>query len=55
MFDQPYNRDLDGFRASTWEEVEAIVMELAAQKAAVQPQFPGFDAGAERLDRRRGQ
>ena len=53
IFDQPYNRKLDGLRAGDWAEVEALVEELAAQKGAVQPQLPGIDAGADRLDRRR--
>ncbi len=53
VFDQPYNTDLDGYRAHTWTEVEELVMELVAAKQGVQPQLPGFDAGAERLDRRR--
>jgi 5'(3')-deoxyribonucleotidase len=53
IFDQPYNRALDGLRARDWQEVEALVEELAAQKGAVQPQLPGIDAGADRLDRRR--
>jgi hypothetical protein len=53
VFDQPYNRELAGPRATTWDEVEEIVLALAAQRGAVQPQFPGFDAGADRLTRRR--
>lgn len=52
VFDQPYNRDVSGPRASNWGEVESIVMDLMAAKGAVQPQFPGFDAGADRLVRR---
>lgn len=55
VFDQPYNRHLPGPRARTWEEVEEMVYELAARKSAgVQTQLPGFDAGADRLDRNRG-
>lgn len=53
VFDQPYNQELDGPRARSWAEVEDLVMDLAASRGAVQPQFPGLDAGAERLDRRR--
>ncbi len=53
IFDQPYNRELDGYRAEDWGEVEELVAALAARKGAVQPQLPGLDAGAERLDRRR--
>lgn len=52
VFDQPYNRDLPGPRAADWGEVEDVVMEIASQTRAVQPQFPGFDAGADRLQRR---
>jgi 5'(3')-deoxyribonucleotidase len=55
VFDQPYNRDLDGPRAATWSEVEEIVEQLAAAKGkALQRQLPGFDAGADRIERRRG-
>jgi 5'-nucleotidase len=53
VYDQPYNRDLPGPRAGTWAELEEQVLELAAGTGGVQPQLPGFDAGAERLDRRR--
>jgi 5'(3')-deoxyribonucleotidase len=55
VFDQPYNRHLDGPRARTWHEVEEIVEQLAADKGkGLQRQLPGFDAGADRIDRRRG-
>lgn len=53
VFDQPYNQDLDGPRAATWNEVEDIVVHLMAERAPVQHQLPGLDAGADRLDRRR--
>ncbi len=53
IFDQPYNHDLGGRRARDWGEVEAQVIALAAESAAVQPQLPGMDAGADRLDRRK--
>ena len=53
VFDQPYNADLPGPRARGWAEVEELVAELAAAKRAIQLQFPGIDAGADRLDRRR--
>lgn len=52
VFDQPYNRQLKGLRAKTWLEVEEIVLDLASQTSAVQPQLPGIDAGADRLVRR---
>ncbi len=56
VFDQPYNRDLDGPRAVGWLELEDMVMELAADRlGSLQPQLPGVDAGSARLDRyRRG-
>jgi 5'-nucleotidase len=54
VFDQPYNRDLDGPRAMNWREVEEIIERLSAEKGkALQRQLPGFDAGADRIDRRR--
>lgn len=54
VFDQPYNRDIDGLRASDWTAVEEIVMDRAATRlGAMQPQLPGVDAGADRLDRNR--
>lgn len=54
IFDQPYNRDLDGLRAHTWDEVEAIVYDLMADAGVVaEPVLPGFDPDAERLDRRK--
>ncbi|MCX6525312.1 MAG: hypothetical protein NTX58_11230 [Actinobacteria bacterium] len=52
VFDQPYNRDLDGLRASNWVEVEAIVSELATEKVgSFANQLPGVDAGSDRLGR----
>lgn len=51
VFDQPYNRDLDGPRASTWEEVEELVLDFASRKVMIQPQFKGVDAGGDRLER----
>ena len=54
VFDQPYNRHLDGYRAVDWAEVEALVAEfIAASGGAFAGQFPGVDAGADRLDRRK--
>lgn len=54
VFDQPYNRDLDGPRARTWAEVEVLVAELvAASGRSFEGQLPGLDAGADRLDRRK--
>jgi 5'-nucleotidase len=55
VFDQPYNRDLDGPRAANWAEAEEIVEQLAAAKGkGLQRQLPGFDAGTDRIERRRG-
>jgi 5'-nucleotidase len=55
VFDQPYNRDMGGLRARTWDEVERIVAELVADRGgSYAEQFPGLDAGADRLDRRKG-
>ncbi len=53
VFDQPYNQNIDGLRAGSWEEAEQIVSQLAAEKDAVQPQLPGIDAGADRLERKK--
>ncbi len=53
IFDQPYNRHLPAPRATNWVEVEQIVHQLAADWGQhVQPQIPGIDAGADRLQRR---
>lgn len=54
MFEQPYNRHLEGgLRASGWPEVETLVTDLAtAHTGAVEVQLPGIDAGADRLGRR---
>jgi 5'-nucleotidase len=42
VFDQPYNRAVDGLRASTWPEVEALVLDLVdASGIPLQAQFPG--------------
>lgn len=54
VFDQPYNQHLDGPRATSWTELEDMVMDLAADRlGALQPQLPGVDSGSDRLDRRR--
>ncbi len=53
VFDQPYNQDLGGLRASNWTELESMVVDLATEHFDLQPQLPGIDPGAERLDRRR--
>ena len=52
VFDQPYNRELDGPRAANWAEAEAVIAELVAvHTGAFSPQLPGVEAGADRLDR----
>jgi 5'(3')-deoxyribonucleotidase len=55
VFDQPYNRAFDGPRATDWDEVEMLVLEMvAARRGAVEVQLPGLDPGTERLSRRLG-
>jgi 5'(3')-deoxyribonucleotidase len=50
VFDAPYNRDLDGPRAHTWDEVETLVVDLLLSRGvALQTQLPGFDQPAARL------
>ena len=54
IFDQPYNRDMAGVRAQNWDDVEHLVLEaLASHQGVAQPQLPGVDAGADRLERRK--
>lgn len=54
IFDQPYNQDLGGLRASSWNQVEEIVYDLMVQHGTVAaPALPGFDADPERLTRRK--
>jgi 5'(3')-deoxyribonucleotidase len=53
VYDQPYNRHLPAPRAGDWRQVEELVHQLVAEAGRhVQPQIPGFDAGADRLQRR---
>jgi 5'(3')-deoxyribonucleotidase len=53
VFDQPYNRHMEGPRAHTWEDVERIVEGLVTDQAGLfEPQLPGIDAGASRLETR---
>lgn len=50
VFDQPYNRDLDGLRARTWADVEEIVTDLRlAAGHAVQPTLGLTDDRPTRL------
>ena len=43
VFDQPYNRDVEGPRARDWSEVEAMVLERMSSVRAVQTSLPGVD------------
>lgn len=52
-FAQPYNEGVAGPRASSWAEVEELVMEAAAKATALQQVFPGTDPAIERLESRR--
>jgi 5'(3')-deoxyribonucleotidase len=52
VFDQPYNRDVDGPRAHDWAEVETLVLAaMVAGGVPVQQQFSGFDDPLRRLER----
>jgi 5'(3')-deoxyribonucleotidase len=54
VFDQPYNRDLDGPRAHSWPDVEHLVLDLMAERGVpVQAQLPVGD-GPDRLRHRLG-
>ena len=53
VYDAPYNRDVDGPRAASWAEVEALVFDRVAEIGVpLQPQLPGLDPGSDRLTRR---
>ena len=53
-FAQPYNADVGGMRASTWEEVESITLSrLVAGGHVVHQPLPGLADGPDRLRRRR--
>ncbi|MCU1352021.1 MAG: hypothetical protein JWM05_1230 [Acidimicrobiales bacterium] len=53
VFDQPYNRELAGPRATSWLEVEDLVAGLAAARGlALQTQLPGLDDPTDRVGRR---
>ncbi len=53
IFDQPYNQGLPGLRATSWREVEEIVVEAASRTVGVQTSLPGIGPDVERLDARR--
>lgn len=53
VYDAPYNRDVDGPRATSWAEVEELVAEwINSLGLPLQAQLPGLDPGADRLSRR---
>ncbi|MDP1820563.1 MAG: hypothetical protein Q8K58_11840 [Acidimicrobiales bacterium] len=53
VYDAPYNRSVEGPRATSWGEVESMVLDRVAETGVgIQSQLPGLDAGPERLTRR---
>jgi 5'-nucleotidase len=53
VYDAPYNQEVEGPRARSWSEAEALVLDhIARQGVPLQPQLPGLDPGADRLTRR---
>ena len=55
VFDQPYNRSMDGPRASTWAQIEEIMLDRVAAWSGihgVQPTLPGVTAGDRLFGRR---
>jgi len=53
VFDQPYNRSVDGPRARGWGEVESLVNQLAASRGVpLQHALPGLGEPPGRLDHR---
>jgi 5'-nucleotidase len=52
VFDQPYNRSVDGPRAGDWGEVENLVgAQVTAAGLSLQAPLPGFEDAANRLRR----
>jgi 5'-nucleotidase len=52
VFDQPYNRDVDGPRARDWAEVETLVGDRVTELGlTLQPPLPGFEDARNRLRR----
>ncbi|HET6951196.1 MAG TPA: hypothetical protein VFI47_12520 [Acidimicrobiales bacterium] len=52
VFDQPYNREVDGPRAADWAEVEHLVGSRVADLGlSLQAPLPGFEDAANRLRR----
>ncbi len=55
VYEQPYNLDTPGPRASSWDQVEELVYELmVAGGGFAEPALPGFDPDVDRLGRRAG-
>lgn len=53
VFDRPYNRGMDGPRATSWAEVEQIVSDqVTASGLALQTTLPGLGDTPDRLQRR---
>ncbi|MSO86670.1 MAG: hypothetical protein EXQ71_04010 [Acidimicrobiia bacterium] len=53
VFDAPYNQAVEGPRASTWAEVEALVLDWVSERGIpLQSTLPGLDEGADRLTHR---
>jgi 5'-nucleotidase len=53
VYDRPYNRALDGPRATSWTEVEQLVGEhVAAAGLTLQSSLPGFEDTPNRIHRR---
>jgi 5'-nucleotidase len=52
VYDQPYNREVDGPRAADWTEVENLVgVRVTERGHALQAPLPGFEDAANRLRR----
>jgi 5'(3')-deoxyribonucleotidase len=50
VFDQPYNAQVEGPRATTWDQVEQLVASQVAERGIpLQPRLPGVDDGIDRL------
>ena len=53
VFDQPYNRDIDGPRADDWAGIEDLVgARVAEVGSTLQSPLPGFEDAANRISRR---
>lgn len=55
VFDQPYNREVAGRRARSWEEAERLIAEVLVEHGgALQEQFSGLDDQVGRVRRSMG-